>query len=238
MNVEPLPGALLELRGVTRVYGEGDSEVRALAGVDLTITAGEFVMIMGASGSGKSTCMNLLGCLDAPTDGSYRFAGVDVGAAGENGRALLRRHYFGFVFQSFNLLNRTTALDNVALPLIYRGIGGRARQRAAREALGRVGLGGRAHHTPSQLSGGQQQRVAIARALVTRPAVLFADEPTGNLDSETTREVMRLLSDLNAELGVTIIMVTHEPDLVRHASRVITFSDGRIGSDRAIGTRP
>jgi ABC-type lipoprotein export system ATPase subunit len=228
----PAVPPLITLVGVHRVYGEGDSEVRALDGVDLLIERGEFVMVMGSSGSGKSTCMNLLGCLDKPTSGSYRFLGVDVGRLDRDALALLRRHYLGFVFQSFNLLARTSALENVELPLVYRGTRARKRQLAAARALERVGLAARAGHTPAQLSGGQQQRVAIARALVTEPVVLFADEPTGNLDSETTHDVMRLLVELNREQGITIVMVTHEPDLTRYASRVLTFRDGKIVSDQ------
>jgi ABC-type lipoprotein export system ATPase subunit len=222
---------LIELSGVYRIYGEGDSEVRALDGVDLVIERGEFVMVMGSSGSGKSTCMNLLGCLDKPSSGSYRFLGVDVGGLDRDELALLRRHYLGFVFQSFNLLARTSALENVELPLVYRGTSVRNRRLAAARALERVGLVARAGHTPAQLSGGQQQRVAIARALVTEPVVLFADEPTGNLDSETTHDVMRLLVELNREQGITIVMVTHEPELTKYASRVLTFRDGKIVAD-------
>jgi putative ABC transport system ATP-binding protein len=223
---------LIVLEGVYRIYGEGDSEVRALDGVDLVIERGEFVMVMGSSGSGKSTCMNLLGCLDKPSSGRYRFLGVDVGGLDRDELALLRRYYLGFVFQSFNLLARTTALENVELPLVYRGTSARNRQLAAARALERVGLVARAGHTPAQLSGGQQQRVAIARALVTEPMVLFADEPTGNLDSETTHDVMRLLVELNREQGITIVMVTHEPELTKYSSRVLTFRDGKIVADR------
>jgi putative ABC transport system ATP-binding protein len=239
-TVGVVPGAppLIVLDGVRRVYGEGDSEVRALDGIDLVIGRGEFVMVMGSSGSGKSTCMNLLGCLDKPTSGRYRFLGVDVGALDRDALALLRRHYLGFVFQSFNLLPRTTALENVELPLVYRGLAGRKRRLAAARALERVGLASRANHSPAQLSGGQQQRVAIARALVTEPVVLFADEPTGNLDTETTHGLMRLLVELNREQGITIVMVTHEPELTRYASRVLVFRDGRIVDDRRGGVVP
>lgn len=222
---------LIDLVGVRRIYGEGDSQVRALDGVDLKIERGEFVMVMGSSGSGKSTCMNLLGCLDTPNGGVYRFLGVDVGRLDRDALALLRRHYLGFVFQSFNLLPRTTALENVELPLVYRGMGSSKRHVAATRALGMVGLSSRADHTPAQLSGGQQQRVAIARAIVTEPTVLFADEPTGNLDTETTHDVMRLLVDLNRTRGITIVMVTHEPELTQYASRVVTFRDGKVLSD-------
>jgi ABC-type lipoprotein export system ATPase subunit len=222
---------LIELAGVRRHYGEGESVVRALDGIDLVIERGEFVMVMGSSGSGKSTCMNMLGCLDRPSAGSYRFLGVDVGKLDRDGLALLRRHYLGFVFQSFNLLARTSAAENVALPLVYRGVRSKLRHAAALRALALVRLGDRAGHTPAQLSGGQQQRVAIARALVTEPAVLFADEPTGNLDSETTLEIMNLLAGLNRDQGITIVMVTHEPELTQFASRVVTFKDGHIVSD-------
>jgi putative ABC transport system ATP-binding protein len=223
--------ALIELAGVHRHYGHGGSVVRALDGVDLVIERGEFVMVMGSSGSGKSTCMNMLGCLDRPTAGSYRFLGVDVGKLDGDGQALLRRHYLGFVFQSFNLLARTSALENVELPLVYRGVRSGARRAAAMRALELVGLADRYGHTPAQLSGGQMQRVAIARALVVEPAVLFADEPTGNLDSEMTREIMHLLAKLNRERHITIVMVTHEPELTEFATRVVTFKDGRIVND-------
>ncbi|NWG75353.1 MAG: ABC transporter ATP-binding protein [Rubrivivax sp.] len=223
---------LIELHGVTKVYGTGSAAVQALRGVDLRIPRGEFVAIMGASGSGKSTCMNILGCLDTPTAGSYFFQGIKVGALTRNQRALLRRHYLGFVFQSFNLLNRTSALENVELPLIYRGEPARTRHLRAREALRQVGLAGWEHHTPSELSGGQQQRVAIARAIVTRPLVLLADEPTGNLDSATSVEIMNLLVSLNRDRGITIIMVTHEPDLAAFARRIVRFRDGRIEADQ------
>jgi putative ABC transport system ATP-binding protein len=225
------PAPLIQLEGVHRIYGEGDSTVRALDGVDLEITRGEFVMVMGSSGSGKSTCMNLLGCLDTPSAGTYRFLGVDVGRLDRDALALLRRHYLGFVFQSFNLLARTSAVENVELPLVYRGTSARKRREAAIRALDLVGLGARLDHTPAQLSGGQQQRVAIARAIVTEPMVLFADEPTGNLDTETTREVMELLVGLNRDRGITIAMVTHEDELTQYASRVVTFRDGKVLSD-------
>jgi putative ABC transport system ATP-binding protein len=224
--------ALIELRGVTKVYGTGSAAMPALRGVDLRIERGEFVAVMGASGSGKSTCMNILGCLDSPTAGRYRFQGVEVGALTRNQRALLRRHYLGFVFQSFNLLNRTSALENVELPLIYRHTGAQRRPRAL-QALKQVGLTGWEHHTPGELSGGQQQRVAIARALVTRPVVLLADEPTGNLDSATSIEIMDLLTSLNRAQGVTIIMVTHEPDMAAYAKRIVHFRDGLIEKDHA-----
>jgi putative ABC transport system ATP-binding protein len=224
--------ALLELRGVYKVYGEGDAEVRALDGVDLRVDAGEFVAVMGSSGSGKSTCMNILGCLDTPTAGHYQFRGVDVGRLDRDQLALLRRHYIGFVFQSFNLLARTSALDNVELPLIYRGYRRARRRTLALAALERVGLAERAHHMPNQLSGGQQQRVAIARSLVSDPSVLFADEPTGNLDSLRSREIMALLEQLNRERGITIVMITHEPELIREiVPRVVVFRDGRVQAD-------
>jgi putative ABC transport system ATP-binding protein len=190
---------------------------------------------MGPSGSGKSTAMNILGCLDTPTSGSYEFEGVHVEQLTRNQRALLRRNYLGFVFQGFNLLARTTALENVELPLIYRGEPAAARHAAARAALEQVGLQGWDHHTPGELSGGQQQRVAIARAIVTRPAVLLADEPTGNLDTRTGREIMDLIGALNREQGITVLMVTHEPDMAAHAKRVIHFVDGRVDSDRRNG---
>lgn len=223
---------LIEFRDVAKVYGDGDTEVRALDGVDLRVDDGEFVAIMGPSGSGKSTAMNILGCLDTPSRGQYLFRGVDVGTLDRNQRALLRRHYIGFVFQGFNLLARTTAVENVELPLIYRGMPVVERRALAARALERVGLLGREGHTASELSGGQQQRVAIARAIVTNPAVLLADEPTGNLDTRTSLEIMQLLTDLNRRQGVTIVMVTHEDDIAAHAGRIVRFVDGRIASDR------
>jgi putative ABC transport system ATP-binding protein len=219
---------MIELQGVTRVYGCGQAAMRALDGVDLGIRRGEFVAVMGPSGSGKSTCMNILGCLDTPSSGLYRFGGVDVGRLSRDQRALLRRHYLGFVFQGFNLLNRTSALENVELPLIYRGLPMRRRQAKAREALAAVGLAGWERHTPGELSGGQQQRVAIARAIVSDPEVLLADEPTGNLDSARSREIMNLLAGFNRERGITIIMVTHEADMAAFAHRRVHFLDGRI----------
>ena len=221
---------LIELEGVRRVYGRGEAEVRALDGVDLVIASGEFVAVMGASGSGKSTCMNVLGCLDAPTSGEYRFRGVPVGGLDRDQRAMLRRLHLGFVFQGFNLLARTTALENVELPLLYRGLRRADRRARALRALERVGLADRASHMPSELSGGQQQRVAIARALVTDPAVVLADEPTGNLDSQRSVEIMELLSELNRE-GITIVMVTHEPDMAAYAGRTVVFRDGKVLSD-------
>ena len=223
---------LVRLRGVTRRYGQGEAEVQALRGIDLDVRAGEFVAVMGPSGSGKSTAMNILGCLDVPTDGHYEFQGVAVERLSREQRALLRRHFLGFVFQGFNLLPRTTALENVELPLVYRGEPAARRHAAARAALAQVGLAGREDHTPAELSGGQQQRVAIARAIVTRPAVLLADEPTGNLDTQTSEEIMALITRLNVEQGITVLMVTHEPDVAAHARRIVRFVDGRIDSDR------
>jgi len=226
------PPVLIELRQVTKIYGSGDAAVHALRDVDLQINKGDFAAVMGASGSGKSTCMNILGCLDVPTSGSYLFEGLEVRDLSRDQRALLRRHYLGFVFQGFNLLNRTTALENVELPLIYRGISRGNRHRTAQSSLEAVGLGGWETHTPSELSGGQQQRVAIARAIVTNPQILLADEPTGNLDSVRSREIMELLVDLNQSRGITIIMVTHEPDMAAYARRHIHFVDGRIDGNQ------
>lgn len=223
---------LVALEGVTKVYGQGMSEVRALDGVDVTIDAGDFVAVMGASGSGKSTCMNILGCLDAPTSGAYLFRGVDVTDLTRDQRALLRRHYLGFVFQGFNLLARTSALENVELPLVYRRVPARERRERALLSLDTVGLADRASHTPAELSGGQQQRVAIARALVSEPSLLLADEPTGNLDSARSIDLMQLLVHLNEERGLTIAMVTHEPDMAEFAKRTLEFKDGRILEDR------
>ena len=222
---------LIEFRGVTKSYGEGDAVMQALAGVDFHIAIGEFVAIMGPSGSGKSTCMNILGCLDIPTGGAYLFKGVDVGQLTGRQRARLRRYYLGFVFQGFNLLARTSALENVELPLIYRGTKAAERRERALHALDIVGLKGWADHTPAQLSGGQQQRVAIARAMVSEPAVLLADEPTGNLDTARSREIMDLLTGLNREHGISVVMVTHEPDMAEYAGRIIQFRDGLVASD-------
>lgn len=219
---------VVELRELYKVYGSGDAEVRALDGVNLAIRAGEFVAIMGASGSGKSTAMNMIGCLDAPTSGEYLFHGVDVASLDNDGRALLRRHYIGFVFQGFNLLAKTSALENVELPLVYRKVPKAERRERARQALAAVGLSGRQHHVPSELSGGQQQRVAIARALVTEPSLLLADEPTGNLDSKTKVEIMNLLVDLNQRRGITIAMVSHEANVAQFVTRVIWFRDGKV----------
>jgi putative ABC transport system ATP-binding protein len=222
---------LIEFRSVCKVYGSGDAAVHALTDVDMTIEDGEFVSIMGPSGSGKSTAMNILGCLDTPTTGDYRFMGVEVGRLARNKRAMIRRHMLGFVFQGFNLLARTTALENVELPLIYRGMPTAERQKLAARALDRVGLSGRGHHTSAELSGGQQQRVAIARAIVTDPEVLLADEPTGNLDTKTSREIMDLVTSLNVDQHMTVVMVTHETDIAAYARRMIRFLDGRIESD-------
>ncbi|MBK8107827.1 MAG: ABC transporter ATP-binding protein [Betaproteobacteria bacterium] len=226
-----MPAPLIRLRGVTRVYGQGSAEVQALRGVDLDIAEGEFLAIMGPSGSGKSTAMNIIGCLDTPSAGAYLFRGVPVHRLDRDQRALLRRMHLGFVFQGFNLLARTSAQENVELPLLYRGEPAAARHRAAREALAAVGLQGREKHSPAELSGGQQQRVAIARALVTAPTVLLADEPTGNLDTRRGREIMDLLAALNRERGITVLMVTHESDMAAYARRVVRFVDGLIESD-------
>jgi putative ABC transport system ATP-binding protein len=222
---------LIRFDRVSKIYGKGETEVRALDGVSLAINDGEFVAIMGPSGSGKSTAMNILGCLDTPTAGQYYFRGIDVGTLSRSQRALLRRNYIGFVFQGFNLLKRTTARENLELPLIYRGEPAAARKTQALKALDLVGLGDRANHTSSELSGGQQQRVAIARALVTDPAVIFADEPTGNLDSSRSHEIMKLLEDLNTRRKMTIVLVTHEEDIAAYAKRQIRFRDGKIASD-------
>jgi putative ABC transport system ATP-binding protein len=229
---------LVELVAVQRIYGHGTAAVHALDGVDLRIMAGEFVAVMGPSGSGKSTCMNIIGLLDTPTSGVQRFEGVDISSLTRDQRALLRRNYLGFVFQGFNLLNRTTALENVELPLVYRRMAAAQRRALAGDALRRVGLAGWETHTPGELSGGQQQRVAIARAIVSHPAVLLADEPTGNLDSARSNEIMALLSDFNATMGITVVMVTHEPDIAAFARRQIRFLDGRIVSDTATGALP
>ena len=223
--------ALLTLENVSKTYGEGGGMVRALDDVDLTINEGEFAAIMGPSGSGKSTAMNILGCLDSPTKGRFLFNDVDVTKLTRDGRALLRRNFLGFVFQGYNLLSRTSAIENVELPLIYRGTAKRERRERAVEALHLVGLQGRENHTPAELSGGQQQRVAIARAIVTNPLVLLADEPTGNLDTARGREIMELLSGLNKMRGLTIAMVTHEADMAVFARRTIRFVDGKIESD-------
>jgi putative ABC transport system ATP-binding protein len=220
--------SLIVLNNISKVYGSGSAAVHALRGIDLTIERGEFMAIMGPSGSGKSTCMNILGCLDTPTSGTYLFRGLVVGALTRDQRALLRRNYLGFIFQGFNLLNRTSALENVELPLIYRGIPMRERRTKARKALDLVGLTGWEHHSPGELSGGQQQRVAIARAMVIEPAFLMADEPTGNLDSATSGEIMDLLKEFNRDLGITVLMVTHDKTMADYAGRTINFFDGLI----------
>ncbi|MDJ1015814.1 MAG: ABC transporter ATP-binding protein [Paracoccaceae bacterium] len=224
-------GPLIDLKEITRVYGEGEIAVRALDGITFRIDRGEFVAMMGPSGSGKSTAMNVIGCLDSPTSGNYRFSGVEVASLDQDQRALLRRHYLGFVFQGYNLLARTSALHNVELPLIYKGMARAERHKAAIAALEKVGLADRAGHDPSELSGGQQQRVAIARALVGRPTMLLADEPTGNLDSKMSHEIMAILQDLNRIEGQTIIMVTHEADMAQYADRLIWMVDGRVERD-------
>ncbi len=224
---------IIRLRSVTRTYGKGEATVRALDGIDLDVRRGEFLAIMGPSGSGKSTAMNILGCLDVATEGSYEFQGVAVERLTRKQRALLRRNFLGFVFQGFNLLARTTAIENVELPLLYRGEAAARRHAAALAALAQVGLSGREDHTPAELSGGQQQRVAIARAIVTRPSILLADEPTGNLDSRTSAEIMELITRLNTQQGITVLIVTHEPDVAACARRIVRFVDGRIESDQA-----
>ncbi len=230
-------GSLIALRGVTKVYGAGHAATHALRGVDLRIGEGDLVVVMGPSGSGKSTCLNILGCLDAPTGGTYTFKGVEVGGLDRDQRARLRRHYLGFIFQGYNLLSRTSAIENVELPLVYRGVPARKRRAYARRALDAVGLRGREGHAPSELSGGEQQRVAIARAIVTEPAVLMADEPTGNLDTARSHEIMQLLVDLNRREGITIVMVTHEPDMATYAKRIVHFVDGLVESDKQNGSR-
>lgn len=226
---------LIEFRKVSRRYGSGEAEVRALDGVDLTIARGEFVAIMGPSGSGKSTAMNIIGCLDRPSSGQYLFAGSAVEEMSAEARALLRRHYLGFVFQGFNLLARTSAQENVELPLIYKGMPRAEREARARAALAKVGLAGREAAHPSQLSGGQQQRVAIARALAGDPMLILADEPTGNLDSQRSHEILLLLQALNRDEGITVVMVTHEADIAAYARRLIVFTDGRIVRDETTG---
>ena len=222
---------LIALKNVTKVYGQGATALQALKGIDLTIEAGDFVAIMGPSGSGKSTLMNTLGCLDTPTSGEYLFKGVHVETLTRDQRARLRRLYLGFVFQGFNLLARTTAQENVELPLLYRGESAKVRHAAAAKALQSVGLEGWEHHTPAELSGGQQQRVAIARAIVSEPAVLLADEPTGNLDTHRSQEIMELLWGLNVDHGITVLMVTHEPDMAAYAKRIVRCVDGLVASD-------
>jgi len=227
---------VVETRDLVKIYRMGDVEVQALGGVSLTIQGGEFAAVMGASGSGKSTFMNLVGCLDKPTRGSYLLNGQDVGGLSRDQLARVRGRQIGFVFQGFNLLPRTNALENVELPMLYQGIAARDRHQRAAEALERVGLGDRLHHTPAQLSGGQQQRVAIARALVNRPTLLLADEPTGNLDSRTSVEVMGIFQELN-EQGLTVLLVTHEADIADHAKRIVVFKDGLLLEDRPVTRR-
>lgn len=235
-NPEPDSDAsLVTFQNVTKVYGSGLAEMKALRGVNLRVRGGEFLAVMGPSGSGKSTCMNILGCLDTPTDGEYLFQGTPVGRLSRDQRALLRRHYLGFIFQGYNLLGRTSAVENVELPLLYRRTPAVRRHALAMEALRVVGLEGLETHTPAELSGGQQQRVAIARAIVTKPLLLLADEPTGNLDTDRSREIMELLTEFNRDLGITIIMVTHEPDMASYAERVVHFKDGLVDRDNGNG---
>jgi putative ABC transport system ATP-binding protein len=229
MSVPPL----IVFDRVWKTYGRDEAKVHALAGVSFTIDRGAFVAIMGPSGSGKSTAMNIVGCLDTPSVGRHGFLGADAGRLDRASRATLRNRYIGFVFQGYNLLARTTAVENVELPLVYRGVGGSERRDLAMQALAEVGLAGREHHTPGELSGGQQQRVAIARAIVTRPTLLVADEPTGNLDTARSHEIMELLVRLNGELGLTVVMVTHEPDIAAYADRTLRFLDGHVESDTA-----
>lgn len=221
---------VIDLAGVTKTYGAGDTVVHAVAGVDLIVERGDYVAVMGASGSGKSTLMNIIGCLDSPTRGRYLLDGVDTRRLDERRQAIVRNRKIGFIFQSFNLIPRTTALSNVELPLAYAGVKGSERRRRAAEELARVGLENRVGHVPSQLSGGQQQRVSIARAMVTNPVLLLADEPTGALDSHSTEEVLALFDELNAA-GRTVVVITHEPEVVEHAKRVLRMRDGLIYSD-------
>lgn len=232
-----LSKAVIRLENVYKTYDLGEVQVHALRGVSLEIHAGEFVAVMGASGSGKSTLMNILGCLDKPTKGHYFLDGIDVSGMEKSDLARIRNHKLGFVFQGFNLLSRTSALENVELPTIYAGISLEERESRAKESLARVGLAERSHHHPSQLSGGQQQRVAIARALVNRPAILLADEPTGNLDSRTSVEIMDILQSLNRDSGLTVALVTHEPDIAQYAKRVLEFRDGKIKKDVQVTNR-
>jgi len=224
--------ALIELAGIRKVYDLGEVQVEALRGVSLSIERGEFVSIMGPSGSGKSTLMNIIGCLDVPTEGTYRLDGADVSRLERDELAVIRNRQIGFVFQGFNLLRRTSALENVELPLLYKGVSRHDRRALAASALERVGLKGREHHQPHQLSGGQQQRVAIARALVNQSPLILADEPTGNLDTRTSVEIMEFLTELNRDSGITVVLVTHEPDIALYSRRVVTVRDGLVVSDR------
>jgi putative ABC transport system ATP-binding protein len=233
----PEERSVIELEHIHKTYTMGDVEVHALRGVSLTIREGEFVAIMGASGSGKSTTMNILGCLDRPTRGTYILDGEDVSQLSKDARADIRCQKIGFVFQGFNLLSRTSALENVELPMLYLGVDSAQRHQRAMEALAAVGLSGREQNHPNQLSGGQQQRVAVARSLVNNPALILADEPTGNLDSRTSVEVMEIFQRLNRERGITLVLVTHEPDIAEYAQRVIVFKDGKIKSDHAVETQ-
>jgi putative ABC transport system ATP-binding protein len=228
-----MDGSLIRIEQITKIYQMGDVKVHALRGVSLEIGEGEFVAIMGPSGSGKSTLMNIVGCLDQPTDGRYWLDGTDVGKLNDNNLADIRNSKIGFVFQTFNLLARTTAFQNVTLPLIYGGLGSRQRRERARAALEAVGLGDRMDHRPNELSGGQQQRVAIARALVSEPAIILADEPTGNLDTRSGEEIMHILHDLNQERGITVVFVTHDPEIAEQTRRVIRIRDGLIESDES-----
>jgi putative ABC transport system ATP-binding protein len=225
---------LIETHAITKTYQMGDVQVHALRGVSLEVSEGELLSIMGPSGSGKSTMMNVLGCLDQPTSGEYFLGGVDVGALNDDSLADIRNNKIGFVFQTFNLLPRTTALQNVELPLVYRGLGGRVRRRRATEALEMVGLADRIHHRPNELSGGQQQRVAIARALVSEPDIILADEPTGNLDSRSGAEIMVIFQQLNRRVGITVVFVTHDPDIATHTRRIVRLHDGKIAADEVV----
>ncbi len=232
-----MTGSFLSFVDVWKSYGSGEARVDALAGINLSIKEGEFVTIMGPSGSGKSTAMNIIGCLDTPTSGRYDFMGLDAGKLDRERRATLRNLYIGFVFQGYNLLARTSAIDNVELPLIYRGVSRKERRKRAMEALDQVGLSDRLSHTPAELSGGQQQRVAIARAIVTSPSLLVADEPTGNLDTSRSHEIMELLTRLNHDEGLTVVMVTHEADIASYGTRTIKFVDGIVDSDETFKSR-